>query len=156
MSFESLAEKALELDADRAILVDRWKGGPGKIEFFRLKEGLKLVPPLIYLKGVKLRREFETEIRRVQAVAIAASSDKDIELQKLADALSDFLQLPKKDVQTLKQTQKAKRKTALYVSRGKDGQIQLQIQLTFMLVPAWVEAGPRMRLSHLIWNVEKA
>jgi len=152
MSFESLAEKALELDADRAILVDRWKGGPGKIEFFRLKEGLKLVPPLIYLKGVKLRREFETEIRRVQAVAIAASSDKDIELQKLADALSDFLQLPKKDVQTLKQTQKAKRKTALYVSRGKDG----QIQLTFMLVPAWVEAGPRMRLSHLIWDVEKA
>jgi len=57
LSREGLAEKAYELEADRVIIVDRWKGGPGKIELFNVREALVGVPPLIYIRGIKLQRE---------------------------------------------------------------------------------------------------
>ena len=35
MSQDGVAEKAIELEANRVILVDRWHGGPGKINLFQ-------------------------------------------------------------------------------------------------------------------------
>ncbi|MBE0520280.1 hypothetical protein IBX35_04480, partial [Candidatus Bathyarchaeota archaeon] len=60
MSLGGVAEKALELDAEKAIIIGKWRGDSGKIQFFRTSvKGLDVVPPLIYVKGVKLRRDFE-------------------------------------------------------------------------------------------------
>ncbi|MFQ5836261.1 MAG: Brix domain containing protein, partial [Candidatus Bathyarchaeia archaeon] len=59
LSLDGIAEKALEFNADRVVIVDRWKGGPGKIEFFKIgQEGLVPVPPIMYVASIKLQREF--------------------------------------------------------------------------------------------------
>ena len=34
MSLDGLAEKAIELEADKVVVVDRWHGGPGKFNLF--------------------------------------------------------------------------------------------------------------------------
>ena len=34
LSLDGVAERALEFGADHVIIIDRWKGGPGEIQFF--------------------------------------------------------------------------------------------------------------------------
>ncbi|MEM4713464.1 MAG: hypothetical protein QXQ61_02820, partial [Candidatus Bathyarchaeia archaeon] len=60
LSLEDVTAKALELGAKKVVVIDRWKGGPGKIELYQLDSRLQPIPPLIYLRSVKLRREFQT------------------------------------------------------------------------------------------------
>jgi len=151
LSLETLVEKAIELNADRVIIVDRWKGGPGKIELFYVRERLIGTPPLIYLKGVKLRREFREKAKKVQACAITVLDNEDRELQKFSDILSKFLQLPKNSIHNLNKVHIEKPKTILCVSRDRE----MKIQLTFRLLPRLIEVGPRVRLSHLVWEVNR-
>jgi rRNA maturation protein Rpf1 len=151
LSLNALAEKALELGANRIVIIDRWKGGPGKIEFFQIRERLHQVPPLIYLKGVKLRREFDTKVKRVQAYAIVICNEENEELQKISDAISEFLQLPQKQENALKKLKFRKRRTIFCIEKNKE----MQIRFTFRLLPQLTEVGPRIRLSHLIWEVDK-
>jgi rRNA maturation protein Rpf1 len=151
LSLNALAEKALELGANRIIIIDRWKGGPGKIELFQIRGGLHQVSPLIYLKGVKLRREFDTKVKRVQAYAIVICNEKNGELQKISGAISEFIQLPQKRENDLKKLEFRKRRTIFCIERDKE----MQILFTFRLLPQLIEVGPRIRLSHLIWEVNK-
>lgn len=151
LSLNALAEKALELGANRIVIIDRWKGGPGKIELFQIREGLHQVSPLIYLKGVKLRREFDTKVKRVQAYAIVICNGGNGELRKISGAISEFIQLPQKRENDLKKLKFRKRRTIFCIERDKE----MQILFTFRLLPQLIEVGPRIRLSHLIWEVNK-
>ncbi|MEM3788943.1 MAG: hypothetical protein QXN95_03645, partial [Candidatus Bathyarchaeia archaeon] len=96
LSLEGVAAKALELDAEKVVIVDRWKGGPGKIELYHVDGKLQPIPPLIYLKSVKLRREFQTmpKGRRIESVAIASSPKQSQEITRLEKALSVFFGIP--------------------------------------------------------------
>ena len=147
LSLEGVAAKALELGAEKVVIVDRWKGGPGKIELYHVDGKLRLIPPLVYLRGVKLRREFQTmpRGRRIKSVAIAASPKLSQDVGRFEKAFSDFFSLP-------------------IVSRedeyrGYDAIMQIatnpagEIVATFRLLPENVEIGPRMRISHLIWDL---
>jgi len=59
LSLEGIAEKALELAIERVVIVNRWKGGPGKIEFFEFRQdSLNAVPPIVCVHNIKFRREF--------------------------------------------------------------------------------------------------
>ncbi len=47
LSLEGIAERTSTFHADRGIIVDRWSGGPGKIELFQTgPQGLIPVSPL--------------------------------------------------------------------------------------------------------------
>ncbi|MEM1588956.1 MAG: hypothetical protein QXZ68_06830 [Candidatus Bathyarchaeia archaeon] len=148
LSLEGLAAKALELKAEKVVIVDRWKGGPGKIEIFKLeKDKLQPTPPLIYLRGVKLQREFGTmpRGRRIKSTAILASPNASQEVSRFEEALSNFFNIP------------------IIHGEGECGaynavmQFKLnragEIIVTFRLLPENVEIGPRMRISHLIWDL---
>ncbi len=147
LSLEGLAAKALELGAEKVVIIDRWKGGPGKIELYHVDSKLQPTPPLVYLRSVKLRREFQTmpKGRRIKTVAVAASPKPSQEVIRLEKALSDFFGIP-------------------IISRGDEhggyNAIMLiatnpagEIVTTFRLLPENVEIGPRMRISHLIWDL---
>ncbi|MBS7636866.1 hypothetical protein KEJ37_05995 [Candidatus Bathyarchaeota archaeon] len=147
LSLEGVAAKALELGAEKVVIVDRWKGGPGKIELYRVDGGLQSTPPLIYLRSVKLRREFQTmpKGRRIKSIAIASSPKQPQEVGRLEKALSEFFNIPiasnedeYKDYNVIMQT-----------SINPAG----EITTTFRLLPENVEIGPRMRISHLIWDL---
>ena len=71
MSLDGVAEKAIELEADRVVVVDRWHGGPGKINLFQISStGLKPVPPLMLIGKIRLRRELNEGRRSVRSSAI--------------------------------------------------------------------------------------
>ena len=149
LSREGLAEKALEVEADRVIIVDRWKGGPGKIELYRLAEDLLGVPPLIYIRGIKLQREFALpKIRPPSSLAIICecpSEGKDV--RKLAEALSDFLKVPFL-------TDDISKKNYEVCMRISEDALR-EMRITFIKPRENREIGPRITVSHLIWELKK-
>ena len=150
LSLGGVAEKALELDAEKAIIIGRWRGDSGKIRFFRTSaKGLDVVPPLIYVKGVKLRRDFEENAprgRRLKSVAIAASKISSLEVKRLENVLSEFFNVP---VFSLEEICDRKFDAAMQISVDPSD----RMIITFRLVPEFVEVGPQIRISHLVWEL---
>lgn len=149
LSLEGVAEKALESHAEKVLIVERWKGGLGKIRFFNVSEkSLRLIPPLIYLKGVKLQRKFQEakpKRRRIKSFALMISQSVSVGVKKFGDALSKFFGIP----------------IISYEETMMDYDALMQIMLeqqgfltiTFRLFPEMVEVSPRIGISHLIWEV---
>lgn len=94
LSLEGMAEKALALDAENMAIIDRWKGEPGKIRFFKIRQDqLVAVQPIIYVRSVMLGRDFGervTKERRIKSVAIAALPNGTSEVKRVENLFSDF------------------------------------------------------------------
>lgn len=150
LSLEGVAEKAAELNAGKAVIVDRWKGVPGKIQLFRVGEkGLEGTSPLIYLKAVKLRRNFEEVMprgRRIKSVAMVRFDKNFLEIERLENALSRFFGiLPISFEEAISGGYDA----AMQIVRDKLGRLTIM----FRLIPELVEVGPRIVISHLVWDL---
>ncbi len=147
---EGIAEKALEFDAEKTVIVDRWKGGLGKIQFFRISEkGLDAVPPLIYIRDIKLRRDFRENTpkgRRIKSVAMASSRKASSEVKRLENALSEFFGIP---ILPFDEVVNRKYDAAMQISAD----LSNCIIITFKLIPKLVEVGPQLRVSHLVWEL---
>lgn len=152
LSLGGVAEKALELDAEKAIIIGKWRGDSGKIQFFKISEkGLNAIPPLIYVKGVKLSRDFEKNAlgrRRLKSVAIAASETPSLEVEKLENVLSEFFNIP---VFSLEEIRDRKFDDAMRISVDPSN----RMIITFKLIPEFVEVGPQIRVSHLVWELNR-
>lgn len=152
LSLEGIAEKALELDAEKVMIVERWKGDSGKIQLFRISEkGLDAVPPLIYLRGIKLRRDFGENMpreRRVKSIAITVSPKPLLDTKKFENALSEFFSIP---ILSLEEAVDKKYDAAMQISTDPSN----HIIITFRLIPELVEVGPQIRISHLIWKLAR-
>ena len=78
LSLEGVAETALESDAVKVMLFDRWEKGFAKIEFFEVEQdGLKSVPLTVYLNSARFRRDFGEQLskgKRIDSVAINSVS----------------------------------------------------------------------------------
>ena len=145
MSLDGVAEKAIELEADKVVLVDRWHGGPGRINLYKLSNGLKPVPPLMLIKTIRLRREFENVKKRGQSSAITYEPEGSAALAKIAGALSQFFGLPVVSLDDASEKHVASMHLSFDRSRC--------LQLTFVRLQRMVEIGPRVTLSKLIWDV---
>lgn len=149
LSLEGIAEKALELDAEKAMVVERWKGGLGKIRFFRISEkGLDAVSPLICIGGIKLRRDFGENMpkrRRIKSLAVASSRKVPLKVRRLENALSEFFNIP---ILPFNEVVNRKCDVAMQISADQSN----SIVITFKLVPELVEIGPQIRISHLVWE----
>jgi len=146
MSLDGVAERAIEVEADRVVVVDRWRGGLGKINLFRISStGLKSVPPLMLISGIRLRREFEEGTRRTRSTAITLEPEDSAELIRIAGRMSQYFDLPVLSVD------KAARKYGASMHFSFDSSRRLQI--TFMCLQRMVEIGPRVTLSKLVWEV---
>jgi rRNA maturation protein Rpf1 len=145
LNLDGIAERALELKANRVIVVDRWKGGPGKIKLFRVEPaGLTPVPPLMYIAGIKLQREFETETKPIRSLVATTAQEKNPEITKVTENLSHFLNFPLSPIDKAISDYKA----SMHVSRNASG----RIQITFMLLPQMVEIGPQISISRVVWE----
>jgi len=147
LSLDGVTEKALEFGANRIIIIDRWKGGPGKIQFFHAgSEGLIPVPPTIYVSGARLQREFKSRVGKIRPLTLTASSEGS-QTGKLAEALSNFLEVPKSTEERVSSVYQA----SIHVSSDASG----SVQITFRLLPEGVEVGPRITLSHVVWEIQR-
>jgi U3 small nucleolar ribonucleoprotein protein IMP4 len=145
MSLDGIAEKAIEVEADRVVVVDRWRGGPGKINLFHVSStGLKSVPPLMLISGIRLRREFEVT-RRTRSSVITLKPEDSTELERVAGRLSQYFGLPVLSVDEAARKYGASMHFSFDYSR--------RLQITFMRLQRMVEIGPRVTLSKLVWEV---
>jgi rRNA maturation protein Rpf1 len=146
MSLDGVAEKAIDLEADRVIIVDRWHGGPGKINLFQVSStGLKSAPPLMLLSGIRLQREFEEGTRRARSSVITVEPKTSPNLEKIAGGLSRFLNFPILSFDDASKGHSFSMHFSFDSSRS--------IQITFMFLERMIEIGPRVTLSKLFWEV---
>jgi rRNA maturation protein Rpf1 len=149
LSLEGIAEKSIEVNAEKVLIIERWKFGVGKIQLFYVKPiGLERVPPTIYVRHVRFRRDLAAEMmrgRRIKSIAMAASLHKNAEVMKLEKALSDFLTL---QVLSLEEVVNRKYDAAMQIKTTS----QKDLIITFMLLPELVEIGPQIWVSHLVWS----
>jgi len=146
LSLEGIAEKALELAIERVMIVNRWKGGPGKIDFFEIRQdGLNAFPPIIYVRNIKFRREFgKGAPKRIDSVAIATSPKQNFEIKKFENALSGFFDVP---ILSLEEAINGKHDAIMQVLADSLN----CITITFRIIPELVEDGPQIGISHLVW-----
>jgi rRNA maturation protein Rpf1 len=146
MSLTGIGEKAIQLGADYAAVVDRWHGGPGKITLFKLAPtGLNAVSPILLIAGVRLRRELTEKTRRIRSSAITVETKASSELGRFADYLSQFFGLPILSVGQAAE----KHRASMHLSFGSS----MRPQITFVLLNGMIEIGPRITLSKLVWEV---
>ena len=146
MSLDGVAERAIELEVDQVVLVDRWHRGLGKISFFTVGSGgLVPFPPSMLVSDVRLRRDFEKR-QRIRSSVITMTVEDSSELERLAGCLSKFFSLP---ILSLAKAAKSHR-ASLHLSFSSSR----QIQITFMILRRMVEIGPRVTLSKLVWEIQ--
>jgi len=145
MSNDEVAEKALEHNSDRIVIVDRRHGGLGAVRFFKVSEsGLVSVPPVIQVGNMQLQREFSVSTRIKPAGSlILLKADASGEVERVAGALSNFFGLP---ILSMDEAVKA---GLTIMSMGRDG--AGRIMITFMVKPQHVEVGPRVIASKVEW-----
>jgi rRNA maturation protein Rpf1 len=144
-SLESLAEKAIGLNANRIIVVDRWHGGVGKIQFFNLtSSGLVSVYPTMQVAKVKLQREFgEKRLKPTKKLALSNLSQNS-EANAVAQSLSKFLDIP---ILSLEEAVSKAYEAVMQISQDSSK----QLQITFIKLPMMKETGPRITINHLTW-----
>jgi rRNA maturation protein Rpf1 len=147
LSLIEIAEKALENNADKVVIVDRWKGGPGKIRFFKVNStGLKAIPPLIYIKGIRLQRTFEkAKAKPVRSLGLIPPSKKTKQTSKVARFISEFF------VVSMIPTEEDWKKFQAAITVSLDSMKRMRI--SFLLLPKKIEIGPRITVSHVIWEI---
>jgi len=149
MSLDNLAEKALENDIERILIVEEWHGNPGKILLFKVTEsGLSLIPPKMVIRSLILQREIKKlKIKTINACGVFGSDrNKNSDIFRLISVLSDFMLLPKlsyRDIDFLKN------QNVMHISPFSHD----YVKITFMNFPRRVELGPRIILSNLVWEL---
>jgi len=140
LNIDGIAEKALEIDASRVVVVDRWKGGPGIIQLFLIKEtSLTRSPPLIYVSGIKLRREFEKKTKPIPCSVITTSPESSSHSKKIAEFLARFFDIPVLSVEQVVSRYSA----SMHISADTSS----RMAITFVLLPEFTETGPRISVA---------
>lgn len=144
LSQNSLAEKAIALNADRVIIIDRSQSRLVTINFFSLSPtGLKIIYPKIVLSEIKLRREFNNVTKRKFSTSITINS-MNSDLENLSKSISTFLDLP---ITTSYKTTKKE-----FISMHFSLTSNKKLQITFLILNQMIEIGPRLTISKLIWK----
>ena len=144
LNLDGIAERAVELNANQIVVIDRWKTGLGKIKLFRIEQiGLAPVPPLMHVAGVRLRREFEAKKKHFRPLVVTMDPENPTETVRIAEQLSDFFNLPRLSIDEAAAEHQASMHFSLDASR--------RTQITFMTLPQIVEIGPRITLAKTIY-----
>gem|GEM_PF-284535 len=150
LSLDGVAEKALELQTEKAVIICKWRGGSAKIQLLRVGDnGLNAIPPLIYVKNIMLRRDFAEKVprrRKVNSVVITASQTISSEAKRLEDVFSQFFNIP---ILSPNETRNGKYDATMQISANSSN----HIVITFKLIPELVEVGPHITISHLVWEL---
>src|SRR3990170_2637259 len=144
MSADETAEKALELHANRVVIVDRGHGGPASIKFLQIGEsGLVSVPPVLHVSGIRLRREFGVVKVKPAVSLVVLASETSVRVLTIAESLSKFFVIP---IALVNEAVKIG-PTSMAMSLDESN----RIVMTFMVEPNHVEVGPRIIVSGAKW-----
>ena len=149
MSLYDIEERAFEIGADRVLIIDRWKGRPGRIRLFEIKNGIQQIPPQIYVRGVKFRRDFKIKSvnqRSPPSIFIEEPEGMSEEIERLSETFARFFEIPKVKPEMIGEPQDFE------VMRFSVEPENI-IRVSFYLMPKNIEVGPRIRISHVVWEI---
>ncbi|MCX8171425.1 MAG: hypothetical protein N3E47_05580 [Candidatus Bathyarchaeota archaeon] len=150
MGLIDVAEKTICAGSEKFIIVDRWKGCPGRIRFYKIFDReIREEPPRIYISGVKLRREFKTPCygirEKINSLFLNASKPLNRERELFRSKLSEILEVPMLKMEGESLNYQA----YMHVDAGED----CWAYISFFLLPGKVEVGPRIKVSHAVWDL---
>ena len=140
---DDLARRMFNDGVDYGLILQRWHGGPGRMDFFKVQtDALDSFMLSLILNGVKLRREYPNPRR---AVAQAVSCDEGISetAHRLVLTLCNILGLPE-----MRSPADPGIKTTLHIGQLSGGMIRIAVTSP----PRLVELGPSLLVSRLIWD----
>lgn len=144
LSLSETIEKALEKEADRIIVVERWKGGPGRIRFYQTASDAATSFPLLILGGVKTQIDFGKRRRLSKNLVLTVTKNPSKEIEELAQFLSTFLKVP-----CLKERKlEGKFKAVIHLSTIHEEETRIQ----FISLPTLKEVGPRLSIRRMVWE----
>jgi rRNA maturation protein Rpf1 len=143
LNFRGVVEDALIQGADRVILLERWKGAPGKIELYVLKPEIQRYFPLIYLASVRLQDELQGRIPFRGRLTAIMNEEASLELKNIGTSLANFLRI---SLVTSEQDA-VDSAMGLIIEADKAG-----IIITFKKLPSRIEIGPRLVVKNLVWS----
>jgi U3 small nucleolar ribonucleoprotein protein IMP4 len=144
LSFSELISKVFDVEADRLIIVERWKGGPGRIQFYQISSEVTRIPLLLILGGVKTQIDFGRRRRLSKNIAVTVTDDPPKNVLDLAKFLSQFLKVPL----SIKKSSEEKVTTAIQISPIPQGGARIQ----FNAPPSGTEVGPRLIVKKAVWE----
>lgn len=145
-SVENLGVRLLEEGVSYAIVLYRWRGGPGRIGFFAVEPtGLNVVAPAVLLSAVKLRREYPDR-GKYTAQGITCDPTSSEQIRNLSHTLSRVLQLPESSLPPPPDL-----KTTFHISEMPDRHPRLIVTSP----PGERDVGPSLLISKLIWDIDE-
>lgn len=147
LSFSELIGKAFDMEADRLLIIERWKGGPGRIQFFQISSEVTHLPPLLILGGVKTQIDFGRRRRLSKNIAVTVIDDPPKNIMDLAKFLSQFLKVPL----SITKSSEEKVTTAIQISPIPDKGARIQ----FNAPPSGTEVGPRLIVKKAVWETSR-
>jgi rRNA maturation protein Rpf1 len=151
LSLEGIIERTLEFNAAKVAIVERWVQGTAKIQLFEIRQSsLVGLPPTIYVRHVRFRRDFGEQAhkdRRIKSIAIASSSNENFDVKRLENVLSNFFEIP---IIPTEEAIRSKHGAVMQISTDSSN----RIAITFGIVPELIEIGPQIGVSHLVWELK--
>jgi rRNA maturation protein Rpf1 len=141
-----IIERARTIDADRVILVERWKGEVGRLRFYYVSlNAFTATPPLLIIRSVKTQYELgqKTRIEPNIGLVIPKLASLNSNEEKLLQFLSHFLQIPL----YIEKTVKTMCSTALSLNSLPNGDLKLIVTSP----PLCNEVGPRITIRKVVW-----
>jgi rRNA maturation protein Rpf1 len=136
LNIQGVAEKAIEYKADRVLIIERYKGGPGRILFYTIiAEKLNKLPMKTHLKGIKTQSELGERTAIKEGLAITASTNLNTKIKKLAVFFSNFFRIP-----YLEQNYCQKAKASMHFSLITKN----EVKLSFTMPTIIKEVGPKL------------
>ena len=137
-------ENARTNSADKVILVERWKGGVGRLRFYYVSSNaFTVTPPLLILRSVKTQVDFGRKRRVGRKIGFTLLTPMSKNDEKLLQFLVHFFQIPLQIESMVKTDYSA----ALSLSSLPDG----DIRLTVTAPPMICEVGPRINIKKVVW-----
>ena len=143
LGFEEVIEQARILRADRIMFLHRWKGGPGKIEMYKLNSDGGLFFPIIYLASTQHQNELQGRVLVKNKLALVKPEIDCMELKHLSESLSTFLSIP---LVEREQAAKASRIGMIF------SETDSHMTMSFESLSDNTEIGPRLVIKNLVWS----
>ena len=138
LSIKGISEKALEIGADRIIIVERRKGGPGRIKFCTvpIHSGDCFT---YFLSGVKTQDDIGRRTTVCEGLIVTVEKNASTSVRRLANHFSKFL-----NVSMLEETMNPAFKASAHFSRFRGN----EVKISFTMPPIIKEVGPTLILRH--------
>lgn len=136
-----LATAARRLGSNQILVVSRWMGGPGRIELLRLDSNLAFLFSTLYLKEVRLQREYTTH-RAPKAEIVTIPRNLRPDTARFARWYSELFGMRLLDSEAA-----GNHKASIHVTDDPH-----TIRVTLTSPPAEMEIGPSFTIRQINWK----